>query len=112
MSDYHEEWSALPEEVRDVHRALRTAIEELEAIDWYHQRAALSSDQPLRQVIEHARNEEIEHCCLALEWLRRNMSGWDERMRTNLFTNGPIVKEEKVAPEPSGVIGITSLKEA
>ncbi len=112
MSDYHEEWSALPEAARNVHRAVRTALEELEAIDWYHERAVLCQDPSLRSVIEHARDEEIEHCCLALEWLRRNVPEWDRKMRAFLFTAGPIVKEEGgEGSDVSGALGIGSLKE-
>ncbi len=29
-------------------------------------------------ILEHNRDEEIEHACMTLEWLRRNMAGWDE----------------------------------
>ncbi len=40
-------------------------------------------------------NEEIEHACMALEWLRRNMEGWDEKMSQYLFTQKDIVKIEE-----------------
>ena len=43
----------------------------------------------------HNRNEEMEHACMALEWLRRNMKGWDEKMRQYLFTEKDIVKIEE-----------------
>lgn len=38
----------------------------------------------------HNRDEEIEHACMLLEWLRRNMDKWDEELRAYLFTEGPI----------------------
>jgi hypothetical protein len=31
---------------------------------------------------------------MALEWLRRNMPGWDEELRTYLFTEGDITELE------------------
>ncbi|NLG43848.1 MAG: ferritin, partial [Phycisphaerae bacterium] len=46
MSDpyYHEPASELSTQVRDEHRALATLIEELEAVDWYHQRIDVATD--------------------------------------------------------------------
>ncbi|RMD69417.1 MAG: ferritin, partial [Gammaproteobacteria bacterium] len=35
---YHEPVPELSEEARDLHRALTSLKEELEAVDWYHQR--------------------------------------------------------------------------
>jgi ferritin-like protein len=95
MSDYHEPWDALPEAARNAHRALTSFKEEIEAVDWYHQRAALCRDMLLRGVLEHNRDDEIEHACMALEWIRRNMSGWDDNLRKYLFTEGPITKPEE-----------------
>lgn len=121
MSDYHEPWEALPPDVRDAHRALTSLKEEIEAIDWYHQRVALCTDPELRQVLAHNRDEEIEHACMALEWLRRHMEGWDADLRTYLFTEASIAQAEqteKAADAPTGVqataeqrpLGIGSLK--
>jgi len=87
---YHEPAQELAGEVRDVHRALASLIEELEAIDWYHQRASLTDDGELRSIVEHNRDEEIEHAVMALEWLRRRLPKFDEELRTYLFTSGPI----------------------
>lgn len=94
MSDYHESWEALPEQARDIHRAVSSLKEELEAVDWYHQRVVLCSDQQLRRVLAHNRDEEIEHAVMTLEWLRRNMPKWDENLRTYLFTEGEITEIE------------------
>ena len=71
MSEYHEPESELTEEVRDVHRAVTSLKEELEAVDWYNQRWAASKNKGLRAVLAHNRDEEIEHACMTLEWLRR-----------------------------------------
>ncbi len=94
MTEYHEPFDALPEGVRNIHRALRSLIEEVEAIDWYHQRVAVTQDAALRAVLAHNRDEEIEHACMALEWLRRNMDGWDGELREYLFTDKDIVAVE------------------
>jgi uncharacterized protein len=95
MPEYREEGLVLPEGVRNIHRALRSVIEELEAIDWYTQRAALASDAELRAVVEHNRDEEVEHASMALEWLRRNVAVWNDKLRTYLFSSGPITLVEK-----------------
>ena len=86
MSEYHEPEGELSPSTRNYHRALRSLCEELEAVDWYQQRFERCDDEGLRAILAHNRDEEMEHACMVLEWLRRNMPGWDERMRTYLFT--------------------------
>ena len=86
MSDYHEPYQELDENARDLHRALTSLREEVEAIDWYHQRVALCDDPVLRKVLAHNRNEEIEHACMTLEWLRRTVPEWEVQLRTYLFS--------------------------
>jgi hypothetical protein len=95
MSEYHEPESELTVRGRDFHRALTSLKEEIEAIDWYHQRWEASHDESLRAVLAHNRDEEIEHACMTLEWLRRNMPHWDEVLRTYLFTTADITQIEE-----------------
>ncbi|KOH45248.1 encapsulin-associated ferritin-like protein [Sunxiuqinia dokdonensis] len=94
MQNYHEPPTELSDETRDFIRALTSLKEEIEAIDWYQQRLSVTKNQQLKKILEHNRNEEMEHACMALEWLRRNMKGWDEHLRTYLFTEKDIVKIE------------------
>lgn len=94
MQNYHEPASELSGETRDFIRALVSLKEEIEAVDWYQQRLTVTNDKQLRKILKHNRDEEIEHACMALEWLRRNMDGWDEKMKTYLFTEKDIVKLE------------------
>ena len=94
MQNYHEPPSELSAETRDLTRALVSLKEEIEAIDWYNQRMDASSNQQLKKILKHNLEEEIEHACMALEWLRRHMSGWDENLRQYLFTEQDIVKIE------------------
>jgi ferritin-like protein len=91
----HEPIESLRPATRDLHRALVSLMEELEAIDWYQQRADATTDAELRAVIEHNRDEEIEHAMMALEWIRRQSPKFDENMRTYLFSEGPITEVEK-----------------
>lgn len=95
MSNYHEPVELLNEKTRNITRAINSMKEELEAVDWYNQRVEASSDPELKAIMAHNRDEEIEHACMTLEWLRRNMGKWDEELKTYLFTSGPITGIEE-----------------
>lgn len=94
MPGYHEPYEELSEKDRNISRALNSLKEEIEAIDWYQQRVAASKDESLKAIMAHNRDEEIEHAVMSLEWLRRNMAGWDENLRTYLFTTKPVTEIE------------------
>ena len=81
----------------DQHRALVSIQEELEAVDWYNQRAEAATDDELRAILEHNRDEEKEHAMMTLEWLRRHDPKLDAHMRTYLFTEGSILEVEAAA---------------
>lgn len=91
----HEPADQLKPETINLHRAIVSLIEELEAIDWYQQRAEACTDAQLRAIIEHNRDEEIEHATMTLEWIRRKVPKFDETLRTYLFTTGDITGIEK-----------------
>ena len=112
MSDYHEPVEQMSEENRDFVRALRSLIEEVDAVDWYQQRIAVSENDELKAILAHNRDEEIEHACMTLEWLRRNMPGWDEKLKSYLFTEGDITMLEKGSGEKDvhGDLALGSLK--
>ena len=90
MAEYHEPYEELSADDRDAHRALESLKEEIEAVDWYHQRLVRCTDPELKRVLEHKRNEEMEHATMLLEWLRRTRPQWDQRLRTILFTTRPL----------------------
>jgi hypothetical protein len=90
MSEYHEPVEELDDRVRDMHRALVSLTEELEATDWYAQRIARCADADLRRILAHNMNEEMEHAAMLIEWLRRVSPEWDGRLRKVLFTNAPL----------------------
>ncbi|ABR50494.1 conserved hypothetical protein [Alkaliphilus metalliredigens QYMF] len=92
--DYHEPVENLDEKTKNITRAINSLKEEIEAVDWYNQRVAASNDEELKQIMAHNRDEEIEHACMTLEWLRRNMDGWDQELKTYLFTTGSILEAE------------------
>ena len=99
MSDYHEPIKELSAKTRDYTRALHTLMEEVEAIDWYRQRVDASNDESLVGIMQHNMFEEMEHACMTLEWLRRNMPGWDEKMKTYLFTDNLSPRLKKMRKE-------------
>ncbi len=111
MSEYHESADALPEEAKLFHRALKSLQEEIEAVDWYHQRLSASSDDSLVALLSHNRDEEMEHAAMLLEWLRRAMPGWDRQLRKYLFTSEPLLVVEKAdAPVPTRDLGLGRLR--
>ena len=115
----HEREESLSEPTKNFHRAIVSLMEELEAVDWYTQRAEACTDQELRAVLVHNRNEEIEHAMMTLEWLRRHSPEFDANIATYVNVAGPIVGIE--AKAEGGVeapdepvlfgLGIGSLKE-
>lgn len=115
----HEPEDRLTPLVIDRHRAAVSIQEELEAVDWYDQRVAATTDAELAEILAHNRDEEKEHASMVLEWLRRHDPVLDQHLRTYLFTEGSIVGEEAEAvglDRETGVgdasLGIGSLKEA
>jgi len=105
---YHEPADLLPEATKDFHRAIVSLMEELEAIDWYQQRADATKDEALRAIMLHNRNEEAEHAMMTLEWLRRRDAKIDEVTRTYLFAEGEITQIEeakKAQRQAAGAVG-------
>jgi len=87
---YHEPVEELKPETRDMHRAIVSLMEELEAVDWYNQRMDACSDPELRAILEHNRDEEKEHAAMVLEWIRRRDPVFDKELRDWLFTDKPL----------------------
>ena len=96
-AQWHEKYEEMSDESRDFSRAVKSVQEELEAVDWYNQRAQATSDKQLRRILEHNRDEEIEHAMMTLEYLRRTNATFDKHMRSYLFSSGDIVEVEKKA---------------
>jgi ferritin-like protein len=87
---YHEPIEQLSTKTRDMHRAIVSLMEELEAVDWYNQRAEVCSDIALKSIFEHNRDEEKEHAAMLLEWIRRNDADFSREFKDTLFTEKPI----------------------
>ena len=84
---YHEPIDELSDETRDMHLAIVSLMEELEAVDWYNQRADACKDPELRAILRHNRDEEKEHAAMVLEWIRRRDPKFDHELRDWLFTD-------------------------
>jgi ferritin-like protein len=87
---FHEAEERLTPATRDMHRAIVSLMEELEAVDWYQQRMDAPDDRGLRDILRHNRDEEKEHAAMVLEWMRRRDPKLDEELREALFTEGEI----------------------
>ena len=92
---YHEPIELLSEATRNMHRAIVSLKEELDAVDWYQQRAEACSDAELRSVLLHNKNEEIEHAMMTLEWIRRHSEVFEANIKTYVGSKGPILEVEK-----------------
>lgn len=90
---YHEPVAELSPETRDMHRAIVSLMEELEAVDWYNQRADACTDTELKAILEHNRDEEKEHASMVLEWIRRKDPKFSKQLKDYLFTKKPIAHE-------------------
>ena len=104
----------LDQQTADYSKALKSLMEEIEAVNYYNQRVATTPNAELKELLAHNRDEEIEHAAMIIEWLRRNMEGWDKELKTYLFTSAPLLQVETegegAASVPSGGLGIGSLK--
>ena len=98
-AEWHEDYDKMSEEALNFSRAVKSVQEELEAVDWYNQRAEATRDEQLRRILLHNRDEEIEHAMMGLEYLRRLSPVFEKHMRTYLFTEGDITEIEEKAEE-------------
>ena len=90
---YHEPINELSDATRDMHRAIISLMEELEAVDWYNQRVDACKDAELKAILAHNRDEEKEHAAMVLEWIRRQDPAFDHELRDYLFTEKSIAHE-------------------
>ncbi|MFP4118414.1 MAG: ferritin, partial [Candidatus Woesearchaeota archaeon] len=58
---------------------------ELEAVDWYNQRADACTDENLKKILVHNADEEKEHAAMLIEWLRQNDEQFGKEIKEYLF---------------------------
>ncbi len=100
--EWHAPFERLSRETITMHQAIRSLMEELEAVDWYRQRADDCADAQLRKVLLHNMREEMEHASMVLEWLRRNNADFAGQLETYLFSEGDITEVEEHAESEGG----------
>lgn len=81
----HEPFNDLSDKAKDITRIAHSMMEELEAIGVYNQRMEGTKDAELRDILQHNRDEEIDHAMKLLEKLRKVMPEVEERMKKYLF---------------------------
>ena len=87
---YQESENELSNAVKDMHRAIESLKEELEAVDWYNQRVDACKDADLKAILAHNRDEEKEHAAMIMEWIRRNDTAFEKELKDYLFTDKAI----------------------
>lgn len=92
---YHEPYELLAPRTQDMHRAITSLMEELEAVDWYQQRVDATNDPELKRILQHNRDEEKEHAAMVMEWIRRRDVVFSKMLKTYLFTRGEITAIEE-----------------
>jgi len=90
---FQEESTRLSAATMDMHRAIISLREELEAVDYYNQRVDACTDEALKAILVHNRDEEKEHAAMLLEWIRRQDPTFDKELNDYLFTDPPIAHE-------------------
>jgi len=87
----------------NMHYAITSLMEELEAVDWYRQRADDIDDPELKAIVLHNAKEELEHASMVLEWIRRNDPEADEQLKEYLFSKGSITGREEDSSDKHGL---------
>ncbi len=89
---FHEDSADLSDETKDMHRAIVSLMEELEAIDWYNQRIDATKNPELKALLTHNRDEEKEHAAMVFEWVRRQDPTFSGYIKEYLFTDKILAK--------------------
>jgi hypothetical protein len=76
----------------DLHRAISSLMEELEAVDYYNQRANATNDENLKSILIHNRDEEKEHAAMLIEYIRRVDDKFDKELKEILFKEGDVTR--------------------
>lgn len=92
---FHAPFERLGRKTVTMHYAIRSLMEELEAVDWYRQRADDCDDEQLKAILLHNMREEIEHASMIMEWLRRTDPDFAGQFATYLHSKGDITEVEK-----------------
>ncbi|MDX6530462.1 MAG: uncharacterized protein QOH41_2752 [Blastocatellia bacterium] len=56
-AEWHEDYEQMSDAALNFSRAVKSVQKELEAVDWYNQRAEATKDEQLRNILLHNRDE-------------------------------------------------------
>ncbi len=96
---YHEPPGELSEKTRTFARMITGMIEEADAINWYTQRISVEKDKGARAIMKNARNEEMKHFGMGLEFLMRADDDLRKTLKAILFKKGDIVEHGEEAED-------------
>ena len=82
----HEDRNKLSEKTLNLKRAIDSLKEEIEAVDFYNQRADACTDENLKKILIHNANEEKEHAAMLMEWIRQNDGDFEKELKDYLFS--------------------------
>ena len=113
MDLYTEPYELLSQKARDAAKALKSLQEEVEAVNFYNQRAETCENEDLKRIMEHNRDEEIEHSAMLIGWLKVYMSGWEKELEEYLNAQpgsmGVDAGDGGEAEDPNASLGIGKL---
>lgn len=114
MDLYTEPYELLSKRAQDAAKALKSLQEEVEAVNFYNQRAETCENEDLKRIMEHNRDEEIEHSAMLIAWLKVYMTGWEKELGEYLNNAKPgqmgvDAGEEVEGEDPNASLGIGKL---
>lgn len=84
----------LTTETVSAHHAIVSLMEELEAIDWYRQRADDCEDDKLKTILVHNMNDEMEHAAMLIGWLRNNIGEFAIQLEKFTGSKGVVARSK------------------
>src|SRR5438309_9786727 len=102
----------LSQKTLNLHFAIVSLMEELDAIDWYRQRADDAEDETLKQLLLHNMREEMEHASMLLEWIRRRDGDFERFLKTYLSPRARSCRRKKLQPRRASASAVARGAEA
>jgi len=96
-----EDKNDVSEKTLDHKRAIDSLREEMEAVNFYDQRADSTKDENLKKILLHNRDEEKEHAAMLIEWIRQNDPEFAKEIKNyiNLESKNIAEAEEEIKSE-------------
>lgn len=94
MQQLYEDRKDLSPQTLDMKRAIDSLREELEAVDWYQQRAEACADRNLKKILLHNVKEEKEHAAMLLAWIRQQDPEMEDALKMYLSRGVGKISEE------------------